>query len=95
MESIINKGIAIVLVLIFAPVALLVLGQLGSGTSSFWYGINNPNITKYNVTAGAALHNDNVSGGVSILETVVVPIMVALGVTVVVLLGFLRYVKAM
>ena len=80
MDSTINKGIGIVLTLIFLAVALLVVGQLGMGTGSFWYGINNPN------TTGA-------STAVTLLETVVLPIMAAIAVVVVVLMGALKVVK--
>jgi hypothetical protein len=79
-EKTVDKGIAIILVFILLPVALLVLGQLGTGAGSFWYGINNPNVT------GA-------SGAVNLLETTVIPIMVAVALFVVVLLGALKIVK--
>jgi ABC-type sulfate transport system permease subunit len=80
MDEAINKGISIVLALIFLPVALLVFGQLGTGTSSFWYGINNPN------TTGA-------TGATSLLQATVLPIMIAISVAVVVLLGAMKIVK--
>lgn len=80
-DSAVNKGLGIILALIFLPVALLVFGQLGTGTNSFWYGINNPNQT------GA-------TGAVALLQGTVLPIMVAISVAVVVLLGSMKIVKS-
>lgn len=67
MDGVINKGIGSVLVVIFLAIALLVLGNLGSGPGSFWYGINNPN------TTGA-------TGAVSTMQTTVLPIIAVVAV---------------
>jgi len=100
MDLTINKGIGIVLSLVFLSVGLLVLGQLGIGSvgtdgksSSYWYGINNQNTTGANCYAGGCFANGTISGGVSLLQSVVLPIMAAIAVIVVVLLAALKVAK--
>jgi hypothetical protein len=93
MDGTINKGIAIVLAMIFLPIALLVFGQLGTGQYGFWYGVNNPNTTGQNCFASGCFANGTISGAVSLLEATIVPILVTIGVAVAVLLGAMRMVK--
>ena len=93
MDLTINKGIGLVLSLIFLSVGLLVIGQMGTGVSGFWFGINNQNASGANCYAAGCFANGTTPGGVSLLETVVFPIMAAMGVIVVVLLSALKAAK--
>ena len=55
---------------------MLVLGELGTGEGSFWFGINNPNTTGFNGTDAVG----SAASGPVTIQTIVLPILIALAV---------------
>jgi hypothetical protein len=90
----IERVLGLVLAFILLPVAFLILGQLGTGVSSYWYGINNPNNTAYNYTTGAVNSNGTINASApGLMEQIVIPIITAMSVFIVVILSGLRFIK--
>lgn len=89
MDGIAKKGVGVLLFVTFLAIALLTFGNLGSGVGSFWYGLNNPNQTQYNTTAGATFSTGSIGGGPSVMETVVLPL-IAVVASIIILLSFVK-----
>jgi len=77
MDGVITKGLGISLAVVFLVVALLIFGQLSTGAGSFWYGLNNPNVT------GA-------SQAVQTIQQTALPILLAIGIAAGLVMAILK-----
>jgi len=90
MKVAITKGLGISLAVVFIVVALLIFGQMSTGSGSFWYGLNNPNTSALNISTGQALGQGTISTPVSLIEATALPILLSIGIAAGMVLAVLK-----